>query len=497
MSQLDPFIAYTVKLTMDFKSQPTMINEKYIQQPQDNPNHPMFPELIMRIFSVNPLLSKSVEKVPKLKKENVLALLYHADKQWIQCIKELSTTIQSSKRSKPQIEYAVSNIHYQQRVFFDTLHFLRETVMSTEYPLMDSILLTNDNSIQTCPKKFNESIWFAAQVLHHHGQVRHLEYFTKVLKPFASKLYDAVEQFRFQLRDTIRRQRIVKRRYQKRSLLLFRNTKRFSMWSLFTINSLPSSSFTQTQTTLFYETVQHQQFLRDELEPSLSNLLYYWTQFENKLYACYVHIVFGKYHVDHIHETTIAIAKEEEKTISPVSSSSSLSTFPSAIYHDTFTQLLPPTLERSLKLDIININMIQTLDPAAFVALPRLAILSGMTWLSHLTGWRRHYHVLPQWIQPHKETMECIMSAMIRLEAKFLKAPSEDAHYTFVKTYQRLERALVHGQQPTDILLTLEKEIYLDICLVADSILSNHYSQSFNAILYQLFKHVGDAVIQQ
>ncbi|KAI9482895.1 MAG: hypothetical protein EXX96DRAFT_123922 [Benjaminiella poitrasii] len=477
MSHLDPFIVYTVKLAMDFKFQPSTLDNRQrpstINQPQDDPNHPLFPEMIMRILSVNPLLLKMSERTPKLKEENVLALLYHTDKNWIQSVKELSRAIQSNKsNSTIKINYALNNVHHQQSIFLDTLYVLRKAIMSSsDHRLSSSITLASDSSIiEASPKRFNESIWFAAQVLHHHGKLRHLEHFTEQLRPFASKLYETLEQFRLQLRGTLRRQRNVMGRYKKKSSLIHRNTKRFSVWSIFSAHSLQPSN------TMFYDTVHHQQFLHDELEPFMATLIQHWSQFENRLYTSYVHTVFGRHH------DGIQPIVTKQDFIS--------SRLPHSIYHDSFTQLLPLTLNRALTRGILDLHMIRNLDPIAFVALPRLAILAGITWLSHLTGWRRQRRVaLPQWIQPHKETMECISSALTRLELQLLRAPSEVAHHTFVRTYQRLETALVHGQQRNDSVL--EKEVYLDICLVTDSILSNHHSQLFNVILSQLFKHVG------
>lgn len=99
--QLDPFIIYTVKLAMDFKSVeeepstpiPTRSsrpifdkttdyeNEKTSAQlQQDNFTNPMFPDTMARIMAIKPFSLKPGEKAPKLKRDNILSLLYHAGK---------------------------------------------------------------------------------------------------------------------------------------------------------------------------------------------------------------------------------------------------------------------------------------------------------------------------------------------------------------------------------------------------------------------------------
>ena len=98
--QLDPFIIYTVKLAMDFKSveQPdtpiptrasspfgekefiTPEPEKDISQHQDNFTNPMFPETMARIMTIKSFPLNPGEAAPKLRRDNVLSLLYHAGK---------------------------------------------------------------------------------------------------------------------------------------------------------------------------------------------------------------------------------------------------------------------------------------------------------------------------------------------------------------------------------------------------------------------------------
>lgn len=104
MTQLDPFIIYTVKLAMDFKSvEPSTpipakksspfkeskpeVDGHYEeeqktqqQQQQDNFTNPTFPETMARIMAIKSFPLKSGEKAPKLRRDNVLSLLYHAGK---------------------------------------------------------------------------------------------------------------------------------------------------------------------------------------------------------------------------------------------------------------------------------------------------------------------------------------------------------------------------------------------------------------------------------
>lgn len=101
--QLDPFIIYTVKLAMDFKSvEPTTpiptrssrpfekediaIDQEQDEEKkkyQDNFTNPMFPDTMARIMTIKSYPLKSGEKIPKLRRDNILSLLYHAGKKKI------------------------------------------------------------------------------------------------------------------------------------------------------------------------------------------------------------------------------------------------------------------------------------------------------------------------------------------------------------------------------------------------------------------------------
>lgn len=78
MTQLDPFIIYTVKLAMDFKSVEPSIPILKACSEQDNSTNLMFPDTMARIMTIN-ALNEGV-KEPELRRDNVLSLLYHAGK---------------------------------------------------------------------------------------------------------------------------------------------------------------------------------------------------------------------------------------------------------------------------------------------------------------------------------------------------------------------------------------------------------------------------------
>lgn len=71
MAQLDPFIIYTVKLAMDFKSVDTIPSDTV----QENL---ILPDTMARIMTINTFEQRQGEKVPKLTRDNILSLLYHA-----------------------------------------------------------------------------------------------------------------------------------------------------------------------------------------------------------------------------------------------------------------------------------------------------------------------------------------------------------------------------------------------------------------------------------
>lgn len=74
VSQLDPFIIYTVKLAMDYKS--------IVELPSLDKETPFKPNqqhtTMAQIMSIKSFPLTAGETVPKLKQDNILSLLYHA-----------------------------------------------------------------------------------------------------------------------------------------------------------------------------------------------------------------------------------------------------------------------------------------------------------------------------------------------------------------------------------------------------------------------------------
>ncbi|KAK4513222.1 uncharacterized protein ATC70_013017 [Mucor velutinosus] len=433
MPQLDPFIIYTVKLAMNYQSveepvAPAAPQDEKAMLVQQDTNNPMFPETLARIMTIKTFPLKTNEKAPKLQRENILSLLYHADEQWLKSTLELK---QSIKREEASHQYAVNHVHRQQRIFLDTCHILHKHLMDI-------------------PKKFNEPIWFAAQVLHRQCQIRHLEQFTSLLKPLASDVWIAMEQLRRMIH------RLVQKQHQHAAATSGFLAKFFS---------------STAASTSFYSSPENHLLLQS-LVPYLTAFEQRWSTFEKSLYECYVLTVFGKHDTELLQRNI-----SHDIPLSPT------------LFSDALTQLLPLALDRAMDRQLLDVGAIQTLDPIAFVALPRLAILAGVTWLAHVTGWRTTTCTtsnLPVWIQMHKETLDRIAAAFTQLEVAFLQTPSKEKHQDFVQLYKTLERALVDGCDDDRI-----KPIYVDICIVADSVLSSHLAQSFTMVLCHLFKHVG------
>jgi hypothetical protein len=347
--------------------------------------------------------------------------MHKKDEQWVNSTLELK---QMTKINQEPQQYTVDHVHRQQRIFLDTCHILHKHLIDT-------------------PKKFNEPIWFAAQVLHRQCQIRHLEQFTSLLRPLASELWVAMEQLR----------RIIHRLIQKQH----QHTDTGFL-----------NLFFSTSSSSFYSSKENHLLLQSLL-PYLTAFEQCWSKFEKSLYECYVKTVFGKHDADLLQRNT-----NYDMPLSPT------------LFNDSLTQLLPLSLDRAIDRHLLDVSAIQTLDPIAFVALPRLAILAGVTWLAHVTGWRTSNNKLPVWIQMHRETLDRIASAFTELEAQLLQTSSKEKHHDFVQTYKALEKALVNGCDDDDI-----KPIYLDICIIADSVLSSHLAQSFTIVLCHLFKHVG------
>ncbi|CAO3646896.1 unnamed protein product [Mucor fragilis] len=350
------------------------------------------------------------------------------DEQWVKSTRELN---QSIKLEQDSHQYAVDHVHRQQRIFLDTCHILHKHLMDM-------------------PKKFNEPIWFAAQVLHRQCQIRHLEQFTSLLKPLASDVWMALEQLR----------RMIHRLIQKQHQHTAAAAAASGFLGMFFSNTATSTSF--------YSSPENHHLLQS-LVPYLTAFEQCWSTFEKNLYECYVLTVFGKHDAELLQRNI-----SHDIPLSPT------------LFSDALTQLLPLALDRAMDRQLLDVGAIQTLDPIAFVALPRLAILAGVTWLAHVTGWRTSNSKLPVWIQMHKEALDRIAAAFTGLEVELLQTSSKEKHHDFVQLYKTLERALVDGCDDDRI-----KPIYVDICIVADSVLSSHLAQSFTMVLCHLFKHVG------
>lgn len=395
------------------------------------------------------------------------------DEQWLNSTLDLSKEINNGGDEK-RIQYAVEHVHHQQRIYLDTLHLLHKAVFPNEPQ-----------------RRFNEPIWFAAQVLHSQCQIRHLEYFTDVISPLAANVYEAMEHIRSVTRRLLQKQQHLMHQYQQEQ----QGQESFlsSLLSSFIASSNRGLDFSSDKS--FYTSDVHQIFLK-KIEPSLIALSYHWSNFEKTLYECYVHTVFGKYHTDMILEE-----QQKSASLSQELMQQQQQQLPNELFRDQFTQLLPIILERAINLQIIDVQSIQSLDPIAFVAVPRLAILAGVTWLAHLTGWRTKNYAaaasnLPIWIKQHVVTLNRITFALDQLEVQLLKNQSEDAHHSFVQRYQKLEQALVSGveednKEENTLCEQFEKEIFLGICEIADSILSSNHAQAFTVVLCHLFRHFG------
>lgn len=367
-------------------------------------------------------------------------------------------------------------MHHQQRIYLDTLHLLHKAVFPNEHH-----------------RRFNEPIWFAAQVLHSQCQIRHLEYFTDIISPLADKVFEAMEHIRFVTRQLLQKQQILMHQYQQEHQA--RESFLTSFLSSFIASSNRGLDYSSDKS--FYTSDVHQIFLK-KIEPSLIALSYHWSNFEKTLYECYVHTVFGKHHTDMILEEQQKSASLHQEMLQQQQQQQQL---PNELFRDHFTQLLPIILERAINLQIIDVQSIQSLDPIAFVAVPRLAVLAGVTWLAHLTGWRTKPYAstannLPVWIKHHVVTLNRITFALDQLEVQLLKNQSEDAHHSFVQRYQRLEQTLVSGVEEDSseegtLCEHFEKEIFLGICEIADSILSSNHAQAFTVVLCHLFRHFG------
>ncbi|CAO3692813.1 unnamed protein product [Rhizopus stolonifer] len=285
---------------------------------------------------------------------------------------------------------------------------------------LDTLHLIQASMNPEFQKRYHEPIWFAAQVIHHQCHIRNLEQFSQSLSPYADQLYQALEDVRLRMR------RILQKRPEASFFSFLSRAKTDDLTGL-DLGSFESA----------------------------------WCQFEDVLYDCYVNIVFES------HAPALLSQKRITDLPRPVLNER---------FHDPFTQLLPLTLERALERGLFDEQSVQCCEPMVLIALPRLAVLAGMTWLSHLTHWRTQ-SAFPVWIRPHATCLERVISTLESLESGLPKKP-----LVFVKRYQQLEHALVWGNQEQDT------DLYLDICTIADSILAGPQAQAFSSVLGLLFR---------
>ncbi|CAO3671203.1 unnamed protein product [Rhizopus stolonifer] len=317
-----------------------------------------------RIMSIETWSNQPFVK-PKLKKDNVLSLLYHADEQWMASSKALQ---------KDSTEQAVESVHLQQHIYLDTLYLLQKSLCN-QY------------------RRYAEPIYFSAQVLYHGCQVSHLEPFTDHLRPHASRLVSTLEQIRCTM------YRLLERRQHELFFLAFL--------------SQPKDNTAQ------------------ELIPYLEQFLEHWDTFEQALLNAYMDTVFGSQHPSPM------ILHRPRKPLLHES------------FQDQFTQLLPLTLERAIDSGLLELAAVSSFEPLIFVALPRLTILAGVSWLNPMTEWRGQQGKLPFWIQSHVKCLENIIIGLGQLEQQLL-TENVESHLDFVDQYRGLENALVSGNQHLD-----------------------------------------------
>ncbi|KAI7848746.1 hypothetical protein BDC45DRAFT_449818 [Circinella umbellata] len=112
------------------------------------------------------------DKIPKLRRDNILSLLYHADEQWLDSISQLS----NEKKN-------FDTVHRQQMIYVDLLILLHKNRVSSSKQRQER-------------KRLQEPILFAAQILYNNNHLRHLKEFTQELKPFATRVILSLEFLR-------------------------------------------------------------------------------------------------------------------------------------------------------------------------------------------------------------------------------------------------------------------------------------------------------------
>jgi hypothetical protein len=125
---------------------------------------------------------------------------------------------------------------------------------------------------------------------------------------------------------------------------------------------------------------------------------------------------------------------------------------------DGFTEFLTAAIDRARDSNLLQEDDIKSYDPAAIVALPRLALLIAM--LDH--GWRlMKWEHDPRWILTKKEEQEAIRSGKHWFHKRELQMQelAKECQNISVDDRLQLEQTIIHGQGGT----TFKK-----ICSLAD-----------------------------
>lgn len=188
-----------------------------------------------------------------------------------------------------------------------------------------------------------------------------------------------------------------------------------------------------------------------------------WQEFERALYTCYEKIVFGE-----LLPTPCS---------PPVRRRSDNALLPPELFCDSFTQLLPIALDRLLTRPLLSLETLHDLDPIVFIAIPRVAILAGLTWLSHRSKWRRRNRRQTfGWFE-----LDSLVNATQDLEQQ--QSPKGQ-----VQSLLAVEHALVHGWDQRQ--KQEERVLYTEICRVADSLWAYPYAGSLTVMVRHLVASV-------
>ncbi|KAI9484850.1 hypothetical protein BDB00DRAFT_878402 [Zychaea mexicana] len=457
---MDALYLYTIRLAVNHASHPS------VAQPSP-------PSVIpSSVFDIRTWPLQPGDKVPKLERDNLLSLLYHADEQWLDSLRQIDGV--NEQRN------VIDTVHRQQMIYLDTLLLLHRAICSCtsnttttnrrsppSYSLSPVLITSHHNHQQ---KRLQEPVLFAAQALHHNYNVRHLELYTEQLKPDADRLLISLEL----LRKVARAQALQ-----------------------------PARAFILATTHL--------------LQTRLDDFMRHWDRFESKLYHCYGHVVFGSSssHDDQDSLLSQKIASAEMPIMTTTTPTRTYRPLPQELFSDSFTRLLPTTLHRALSQNIISHSMIQDLDPITFIAVPRLAVLSGMVYLNHVSGWSHNDDCFSVWFQSQAEAMRNLKQQVKAVEDRTRQQNTQDHYRALVQNWSALEQALVRGwprqqqqqqQDPENTnaaaavpqqhylhqLPTAYRQIYISVCTIADALLAEENARSFTVILKHLFAHFAD-----